>query len=168
MPDIRSFINKVKQKNTEFKAKQSEKSAQSKGFSSASSYDFYSGTARTAGEEEGKATLRKRELKRIKDEAKEEAMLGRYGKYGKMQKKVQKGFQSFQKGVGVYNDMMGEFKSLGSGNDSFYPRQNSNQAYASTGYGYSKPKRRRSSAKKTKPKKRSKPKRQNSFWNQYM
>lgn len=165
MADLRSFINKAKQKTAEFKANQKEKSAQSKGFSSASSYDFYSGTAKTAGEEEGKATLRKRELKRIKDEAKEEAMLGRYGKYGKIQKKVQKGFQTFQKGAGIYNEVMGEFKSLSSGDDSFYPRQNSNQAYASSGYGYSKPQRRRSTTKKTKPRRKSKPR---SFMDQFM
>lgn len=155
----------MKEKNTQFQIKQKEKQAASKGFSSASSYDFYANTAKTAGEEEGKATLRKKELKRIKDEAREEAMLGRYGKYGKIQKKVQKGFQSFQKGTGIYNEMMGELQSLGSGNDSFYPTRNSNQAYAS-GYGaFAKPQRRRSSKKKSKQK--SKPRKNNDFWSQF-
>lgn len=165
MASVKSFIDKVKQKNTEFQQKQNEKKAQSKGFSSASSYNFYAETAKTAGEESGKSELRKKELKRIKDEAKEEAMMGRYGKYGKMQKKVAKGFQSFQGGVGIYNDMIGGLQSLGSGNNS--QRQNTNQAYAS-GYGiYSpKPSRRKSTTKKTKGKRKSSP-RQQSFWDQY-
>lgn len=168
MSGIKSFIDKVKQKNTEFQIKQKERSAQSKGFSSAESYDFYSNAARTEGEQKGKSELRKRELKRIKDEAREETLMGRYGKYGKIQKKVAKGFQTFQKGTGIYNDIMGEFKSLGSGNDSFYPQQNSRQPYAS-GYGlYSKPKKRRSTTKKTKTKRRSKPRQPRSFMDQFM
>ena len=170
MAGIKSFIDKVKQKNTEFQIKQNERKAQSKGFSSASAYDFYAGTARTAGEESGKAELRKKELKKIKDEAREEVMLGRHGKYGKFQKKVQGGMKSFQSGMGIYNDMMGGLQSLGSGGDSFYPKQNSKQAYAS-GYGAfssNKPKRRKSTTKKTKHKTKSKPRRSNSFWDQYM
>lgn len=169
MAGIKSFIDKVKEKNTQFQIKQKEKQAASKGFSSAQSYNMYSGIAKTAGEEEAKATLRKKELKRIKDEAREEAMMGRYGKYGKMQKKVQKGFQSFQKGTGIYNEMMGELQSLGSGGNSFYPTRNSNQAYAS-GYGaFAKPQRIKSTKKKQSKKKtksRSKP-RQNNFWSQF-
>jgi hypothetical protein len=167
---IKSFIDKVKQKNTEFKLKQDERKAASKGFSSSDSYKFYSGEARSEGEESGKSELRKRELKKIKDEAKEEAMMGRYGKFGRVQKKVQRGFQTFQKGAGIYNEVMGELHSMNSSQDSFFPTQNSNQAYAS-GYGAfnpNKPKRRKSSTKKTKPKRRSKPRQSRSFWDQYM
>jgi len=162
-------VNKIKQKNAEYKEKQEEKKAKSKGFSSAKAYNFYSNTARTEGEEIAKSELRKKELKKIKDEAKAEVLLGRTGKYNKYQKKVQKGFESFQKGAAIYNEMMGGLQSLGSsGGDSFYPKQNSNQSYAS-GYGLypsTKPKRRKSTAKKPKRKSKSKPKTK-SFWDDF-
>jgi len=168
LPSVKSFVSKIKQKNAEFKEKQEEKKAQSKGFSSAKAYNFYSNTAKTEGEEIAKSELRKKELKRIKDEAKAEVISGKTGKYNKYQKKVQKGFESFQKGAGIYNEMMGGLQSLGSGGDSFYPKQNSNQSYAS-GYGLfpsPKPKRRKSTTKKTKrnQKSKSKPK---SFWDDF-
>ena len=168
MSGIKSFIDKVKQKNTEFKTKQEERKAASKGFSSAQSYNFYADAAKTEGEASGKSELRKKELKRIKDEAREEAIMGRSGKYGKFQKKVQGGMKSFQSGMEIYNDMMGGLHSLGSGGNS-YPKQNSSQAYAS-GYGLysSKPKRRRSTAKKTKSNRRSKPRQPRSFMDQFM
>ena len=168
MASVKAFINKVKQKNSEYKAKQNEKKAMSKGFSSAQAYNFFSATAKSQGEEEGKSQLRKKELKRIKQEAKQEVILGRTGKYNKVQRKVQRGFETFEKGAGVYNEIMGGLQSLGSGNDSFYPTRNSNQAYAS-GYGaFEKPKRRRSSAKKSKPRKKSKQRQPRSFMDSFM
>ena len=169
MDNIKYLIDKVKQKNTEFKAKQEERKAASKGFSSASSYNFYADAAKTEGETSGKSELRKKELKRIKDEAREEVMMGRSGKYGKFQKKVQGGMKSFQSGMEIYNDVMGGLHSLGSGGDS-YQKQNSNQAYAS-GYGLfdsNKPKRRRPTAKKTKSNRKSKPRQPRSFMDQFM
>lgn len=123
MASIKSFVNNLKQKNAEMKKKQREKKAQAKGFSSARAYETYASLARKEGEEVAKETLRKRELQRIREEAKQDVMLGRMGKYHKAQKKVQKGFETFQKGVGVYNEVMGELKSLSSGSDSFYPGQ---------------------------------------------
>ena len=153
MSGIKSFIDKVKQKNTEFKTKQEERKAASKGFSSAQSYNFYADAAKTEGEASGKSELRKKELKRIEDEAREEAMMGRSGKYGKFQKKVQGGMKSFQSGMEIYNDMMGGLHSLGSG----YGLFDSN-----------KPKRRRPTAKKTKSNRKSKPRQPRSFMDQFM
>lgn len=158
MGNLKSFINKIKEKNSEFKQNRKESFAHSKGFSSAKSYDTYSSAARYEGTQEAESKLRKQELKRIKEEAKEERMLGRYGKYGKFQKKVAKGYGIFQKGAGVYNDIIGGLQTMNS------PRENSRQAYAS-GYGiYSK--RGKSRTKKQKPQKR-KHKSQASFWDQY-
>ena len=167
MAGIKSFIDKVKEKNTEFKAKQNEKMAQSKGFSSYDSFNFYTGEAKTEGEEHGKTQLRKKTLKQVRDQAEEDVLLGRAGKYGRFQKKVARGFDSFQKGAGIYNEVMGGLKSFNSGDDLFFPRENSSQAYAS-GYGlYNPNKSRRKSKPKAKPKRRSKPRKNTSFWSQY-
>lgn len=165
MAGIKSFIDKVKEKNSKYQATQKEKQAQNKGFSSAASYDFYSSAEKTRAEESAKAQLRKKELKRIRDEAHEDIILGRTGKYHKIQKKVAKGFDSFQKGTGVYNDMIGGMQSLGSGYNDMYPVQNSRQAYAS-GYGIQKT-RRKSRTKKTK-KHKSRPRKPQSFFDQFM
>lgn len=162
MASIKSFVKKIRKKNSEYRAKQDEKKAQSKGFSSAKSYNFYKSTAESEGKEKGKSKLRKQELKRIKSEAEQDVLLGKTGKYNKVQRKVQRGFETFEKGAGVYNEIMGGLQSLGSGNDSFYPKQNSRQAYAS-GYGINKP---RKKSKKSKSRK-SKPRKQESFWDQF-
>lgn len=170
MSSIKSFIKKAKEKTAQYKEKQDNKKAESKGFSSAKSYDFYKNTAKTRGEEKGKSKLRKQELKRIEQEAQQDVMLGRTGKYNKFQKKVKRGFETFEKGAGVYNEIMGGLQSLGSGNDSFYPQQNTKQAYAS-GYGLYPPEKKRRKAKtkqKPKTKKRSKPRKPRSFMDQFM
>lgn len=110
---VKSFIHKLKKKNEQAKIKRAERKAQSKGFSSAKAYNFYTDNAKKEGEEIAKSQLRKKELKRVREEAKQDVLLGRTGKYHKYQKKVQKGFESFQKGAGMYNDVVGGLKSLG-------------------------------------------------------
>lgn len=155
----------MKQKSADYKARQDDKNAQRKGFSDAKAYSFYSKTAETEGKELGKSKLRKKELKRIKQEAEQDIIMGRSGKYHKVQKKVQKGFESFQKGAGVYNEVMGELQAFGSGGD-MYPVKQSKQAYSS-GYGIRKPTRRKTTQKKNKKNKQKKNKKPNDFWSQF-
>lgn len=152
MSGIKAFVNKIKTKSRQYQAEQNEKKAKAKGFSSFAAYQTFSGAAKHEGEEIAKSELRKKELKRIKDEAKQEVLLGKTGKYSKVQKKVQKGFETFEKGAGVYNEIMGGLQSLNSSNSS-------NDMDFFNG-----PKQRKTKSKKSK---KSKSKRQNNFWDQY-
>lgn len=155
MGSIKSFINKVKAKQTEYKIKSGEKMAKQKGFSSYADYQKERSLARESAFKESRKKLRTEEIKRIKAEARGEMMGG-----GKQ--KAAKAMNYFNKGMQGYNKTISGLRSV-SGNDGFR-MSNTNQAYAS-GYGPYKPKKRRK--QKPKEKKRRKTKKKYDFWDQF-
>lgn len=150
---MKGFINEIKAKNKEFKAKQDEKKAHSKGFSSSMSFNTYSNLAKNEGIEEAEKELRKKELARIKKEAKEERMLGQFGKYGKIQSKIQRGTRA-------YNEIV---SGLSFNSNKGFSMQNSNnpfQPYAKKRYTRTKT--------KTKQKTKKRSRKSSNFWDQFI
>src|SRR3990172_6640550 len=114
---IKSFVNKVKEKQEERSYMQKEKTAKAKGFSSFHVY-------------ETQTELRQSELKRVKEEERKDALDTRPARV----KKVEKGVKSFQKALGYYNETMGALKGISGSPKEFNKGSNTKQSYAS-GYG---------------------------------
>lgn len=161
---LQSFIYKVKQKQAQNKILSGEKKAQKLGFKNFADMNKAEMMARESTIKSHKAKKRKKHLAEIKATTREE-MQGGMNKY---QRKFVKGKKSFDKGLKVYNEMMGELRGLSNSSEGMFPKGNSKQSYAS-GYGIygNKPKKKRKAKKKEKKtKRRSKPK-QNNFWVQF-
>lgn len=127
---IKSFVNKVKEKQEERSYLQKEKMAKAKGFSSFHVYETQTAMARKEGYDEAQTKLRKTELQKAKEEEYKDALDTRPARV----KKVEKGVKSFQKALGYYNETMGALKGVSGSPKEFNKGQNTKQSYAS-GYG---------------------------------
>src|SRR3990172_1532635 len=105
---IKSFVNKVREKQDQRTMKSKEDMAKAKGFSSFGSYETYTALARKEGYDEAKKKLRKSELQRVKKEEYLDTMDTR----PKYVKKVQRGVQTFRKGMDEFNTVMDEIKGI--------------------------------------------------------
>jgi len=123
------FLGKMKEKAEERSAKQKDKIAETKGFSNYNVMQMQTAIAKKEGYQKAETDLRKKELKR----AKEEAYLDALDTRPRYVKKVEKGIKAFRKGAEQYNSVMDELKGI-SGNQGMNQGRNSEQAYAS-GYG---------------------------------
>ena len=127
---IKSFVNKVKEKQEERSYMQKEKTAKAKGFSSFHVYETQTAIARKEGYDEAQTELRQSELTRVKEEERKDALDTRPARV----KKVEKGVKSFQKALGYYNETMGALKGISGSPKEFNKGSNTKQSYAS-GYG---------------------------------
>ena len=144
MPSIKGFVNKIKEGSEKLKAKELDRKAKKHGFSSGKSYEFYSKTAKEEGKAKAESQLRKKELDRIKQEAKQDRLQGTGGKAFKIIKGIQQGGK-------IYNEALGELRSLNPQTQNF----GSNQSYSS---GYPKQRTRKPKPKPKKKKQRAKQK----------